>query len=323
MAQSYAPQKPKVTIIIPTYGQEHTILQALDSALAQDYPSLEVLVADDASPDLTQEIVATRQDPRLRYHRNDINLGRVANYRHALYSLATGDWVVNLDGDDFFTDPGFIESAIELTLSDTEILMVSARCRVDSSESSYISDSPGNCIIHGRQVVLKLHVMKEYSFYHMCILYQRQMAMSCDFYRQDIISSDQESLYRLAILGKVAYLDRVIGVWVKHGNNASSSTCISELIKNLNRWNNVYNNCRNPETNQIMVNAIRFKMQLKDAYLYFMTILKKDGAFKTLEYLTQLMKYNFILFLLTITIVLGITIMHPLRIYHSFKSCSI
>src|SRR6202008_1761874 len=99
---------PKVTVMIPTYGQADVILRAVDSALAQDYANLEVVVIDDCSPDTTGAVVAARRATRLPHPRNDRNLGRVANYRHGLYGLARGDWVINLDGDDYFVDAGFV-----------------------------------------------------------------------------------------------------------------------------------------------------------------------------------------------------------------------
>ena len=68
----------KVTIMIPTYNQAVFIREAVDSALAQTYSNLEVIVGDDASTDGTQEIVAKINDPRLKYVRNVCNLGRVA-----------------------------------------------------------------------------------------------------------------------------------------------------------------------------------------------------------------------------------------------------
>ena len=92
--------KLKVTIMIPTYNQAGFIRDAIDSALAQNYPELEVIVCDDASSDETYQVVASIQDRRLKYIRNPINLGRTNNYKNLLHNHAIGDFVVNLDGDD-------------------------------------------------------------------------------------------------------------------------------------------------------------------------------------------------------------------------------
>jgi len=47
---------PKVTIMIATYNQERFIGEAIESAMAQDYPNLEIVVCDDCSTDRTYEI---------------------------------------------------------------------------------------------------------------------------------------------------------------------------------------------------------------------------------------------------------------------------
>jgi len=225
--------------MVPTYGQGHVILRAVDSALAQDYGNLEVIVSDDASPDDTLEIVARRTDPRLTYHRNPVNLGRVANYRHTLYDLASGEWVVNLDGDDYFTDPHFISSAVGLAMSDDRIVIVSARQTTKGASSQTESQLPPEGAIDGRDLLLHLHDAR-YSFTHLSTLYRRAPALSVDFYRADVLSTDLESLFRLACDGRVAYLDRNVGVWVKHGLNASSTRDATLLFQNLSIWPSVF-----------------------------------------------------------------------------------
>ena len=44
--EAATPAEPGVTVVIPTYNRANYLPQALDSVLAQDYPSLEVLVVD-------------------------------------------------------------------------------------------------------------------------------------------------------------------------------------------------------------------------------------------------------------------------------------
>ncbi|MBK8785156.1 MAG: glycosyltransferase family 2 protein [Chitinophagaceae bacterium] len=105
-----------VTIAIPTYNNERYIADAIRSAMAQDYVNLEILIVDDASQDNTEQIVTPFcKDPRVYYFKNEKNIGRVANYHKALYQLAKGEWYLNLDGDDYLTDPSFISKAISWT----------------------------------------------------------------------------------------------------------------------------------------------------------------------------------------------------------------
>ncbi len=57
--------------------------------------------------------------------------------------------------------------------------------------------------------------------------------MDVGFYRKDILSSDFESLYRLMLGGKVAFVDRVVALWRQHGANASATSSYGALIANL------------------------------------------------------------------------------------------
>ncbi len=82
---------PKVTVLIPTFNRARHLRQAIESALRQDYTTLEVIVSDNASTDDTGDVVGQfTADRRLCYHRNDTNLGMIANWRQAMQELATG-----------------------------------------------------------------------------------------------------------------------------------------------------------------------------------------------------------------------------------------
>ena len=59
--------KEKVSVIIPTYNREKTILRALQSVLEQTYTNIEVLVIDDGSTDGTADIINGVDDDRVKY----------------------------------------------------------------------------------------------------------------------------------------------------------------------------------------------------------------------------------------------------------------
>lgn len=106
--------EPLVTVGIPTYNRvERTFPEALASALAQTYPRLEVVVADNASEDGTEAFIAQQQDARLRYHRHPTNIGANANF-NACLDLARGRFFLLLPDDDRLA-PDFITRAVEAT----------------------------------------------------------------------------------------------------------------------------------------------------------------------------------------------------------------
>jgi glycosyltransferase involved in cell wall biosynthesis len=91
-----------VSICIPTYNGAQFLTQCLESACAQTWPELEILVVDDQSSDDTVALaeLAAARDPRVRVVRNPRNLGLVGNWNRCI-ELARGEWVKFLFQDDW------------------------------------------------------------------------------------------------------------------------------------------------------------------------------------------------------------------------------
>lgn len=236
---------PKVSVMIPTYNQSSLLHNAIESALNQTYRNLEVVVADDASTDNTKEIVSCYHDVRLKYFCNDKNIGRVRNYHRALYEYATGDWAVNLDGDDYFIDPRFIEDSINALVSHPGAIMVFAgyyQHHADEHlrEDAFMAGSDIVTEIDGNTFFFSIPRNKT-RLHHLTTIYNRKEAMKIGFYAKDIISADYESLYRLLINHRILYFDRIVGVWLMHGDNISTKNNITAWVDNLDLFPSVYN----------------------------------------------------------------------------------
>ena len=230
---------PRVTILIPTYNQEGTIGRAIRSALDQDFAALEVVVLDDASSDGTGAAArAWWSDPRVRYVRNERNIGRVANYRRGLVEHARGEWVLMLDGDDHLADPSFIREALEAVAraGARPVVFAQAGHRVVFADGRR-GDVDILPPIYGHEQVVPggeyLRLLFDSGFFtHLGSLYRREAAIAADFYTADISSSDMDSFMRLALDGDVLLLNRVAGCWVHHGANASSRLPLDQLEAN-------------------------------------------------------------------------------------------
>jgi glycosyltransferase involved in cell wall biosynthesis len=86
---------PEVSICIPAYNGDQFISQAIESALAQTFTNLEIIVVDDGSKDGTVEIAESYavHDSRVRVYRNAQNLGLPRNWDRCR-DLATGNWIM-------------------------------------------------------------------------------------------------------------------------------------------------------------------------------------------------------------------------------------
>ena len=102
----------KFTIGIPTYNRASILPTAIEAALSQTYQNLEIIVCDNASTDETKNIVASYDDPRLVYIRNDHNIGASRNFARTV-ELATGTFFSWLQDDDLIF-PNFVQRASEI-----------------------------------------------------------------------------------------------------------------------------------------------------------------------------------------------------------------
>jgi succinoglycan biosynthesis protein ExoO len=91
----------RVSILIPAWNAEETILRTLDSAQAQTVSDIEIIVIDDGSTDSTAKLVKSRAlaDPRIQLCQLVKNSGPAAA-RNVGIARATGEWLALLDADD-------------------------------------------------------------------------------------------------------------------------------------------------------------------------------------------------------------------------------
>lgn len=94
----------KFSIIIPNYNKEEYVRDTLDSVFNQTYKNLEVIVVDDGSTDNSINIINEYNVKLLHANRK-----RAGGARNIGIDNATGDYIIFLDSDDYFTNEFVIE----------------------------------------------------------------------------------------------------------------------------------------------------------------------------------------------------------------------
>ena len=92
---------PKISVIVPVYNTEKYLHRCIDSVLAQTYKDFELLLIDDGSKDSSGAICDeyAARDSRVKvFHKEN---GGVSSARNAGLAIASGDWIMHLDGDDW------------------------------------------------------------------------------------------------------------------------------------------------------------------------------------------------------------------------------
>ena len=95
--------KPLISIVMASYNGEKYLRPQLDSLLAQDYPSLEIICVDDASTDDTWALLMSYQakDARIKIIQQSANQGYIATFEKGIHA-ATGDLIALADQDDIW-----------------------------------------------------------------------------------------------------------------------------------------------------------------------------------------------------------------------------
>ena len=124
--------KPKVSIIVPTYNREGYLKECLKSIINQNYPNLEIVVTDDNSTDNTENVVKEyiKKYPFIQYVKNSkYPKGPNGNKNNGLDNV-TGDIIGIFDDDDIL-----VENSLNMMVS--KLLegydMVMGNCKILSN----------------------------------------------------------------------------------------------------------------------------------------------------------------------------------------------
>lgn len=116
-------RKPLVSIGMPVYNGGDFFRCALESLLAQDYGNFELIISDNHSTDSTQEICLdyAARDERIRYFRNQTNLGPKNNFNKVL-ELSQGEYFMWHAHDDL-REPNYISSCLEIMEMNPNVIL--------------------------------------------------------------------------------------------------------------------------------------------------------------------------------------------------------
>lgn len=207
---------PKVSVMIVTYNQVDLIGETIESVVSQDYENLEVVVADDASTDGTQAVIAEYEKKYpgvVKPVFNPVNLNVTGN-SNAAFHACTGELVAVLGGDDIFL-PG----------------KLSAQVRDFSDPAVVMSYHPVDIFIHETGEVVfttntteKERIKDVYDVIAKCgipgassLMVRRSACPDYGFDTRFPVVSDWIFCIEVALKGKIKELPGVYGKYRKHG----------------------------------------------------------------------------------------------------------
>lgn len=90
---------PTITVLMPVFNAEKYIGQAIESILGQTFQDFELVIIDDGSTDHSAEKVTAYDDHRIRFFKNERNLGLVYTLNRGI-EISRGHYIARMDADD-------------------------------------------------------------------------------------------------------------------------------------------------------------------------------------------------------------------------------
>ena len=286
---------PKISVQIPTFNQENFIQDALKSALNQQYENMEVVIADD---NLTNETTVTAQsfltDSRVKYFKNQNNLGRINNYHKSLYDYCNGDWAINLDGDDYFTNDNFFKEALDLISKNEKenITVFQANHNLNKIKKIFRNHKvlgPEAVLIDGPTYFLNYHKVKR--FRHCATIYNRNEALKLNFYSFDCLSTDFNSIAKLFLKGNIIISGKTVAHWRQHSYNESLTLNEKNIEKERSSIGELAQFAKS-YFNEKQIKKWEKKMNAHVITLYIELLTKKPLSFQSLKYTLKNFRWN-------------------------------
>lgn len=203
---------PLVSIMIPAYNAEKTILMALGSLLNQTYSNWQCIVVDDGSTDNTAVIVNSISDKRIRLIKLAVNRGR-GYARQVALEHCDGEYIAMLDADDWYYDYK-LEIQVNALKKYPEVSIVSCGMAITNSEGQIkgVRAIGDNCIkVFSKPTKVPVP--------HAPTMFKKSLANNISYDCKFKLAQDVDFLRRLMLHEKYIMLDKIGYVYEEHRSN--------------------------------------------------------------------------------------------------------
>lgn len=202
---------PKLSIGLPVYNGEQFLPFAIESILAQTFTDFELVISDNASDDGTRDICETfaSQDKRIRYHRNETNIGATQNW-YLVHKVSKARYFASAAHDDVY-EPDYMRACLEVLERDPGVAVCHSRFMAIDERGETIGPIDITCDTTSPLVHERLRALLSVDY--MCLqLYgvMRSEILGRVQEFQGYYMADWNTLAELCLLGKIVEIPEVL-----------------------------------------------------------------------------------------------------------------
>src|SRR5262245_6294879 len=213
-----------ISLGMPVYNSAKYLRHTLDSLLAQDYGNFELLISDNASTDSTRDICLeyAARDKRVRYYRNERNMGMVWN-ENRLLELARGEyfkWAGSYD----FLEPTYLSACKRVLESDPTVVLAYSLARLINEHDETVMIVPEIIDTRRLPTVARVHAViakAKYCAIPFFGLYRAEALRRCRPVLS-VLGNHHVMMLEISVLGAIAVVGEVLF------NRRESVTPVSE-----------------------------------------------------------------------------------------------
>lgn len=221
-----------VSVVIPVYNGEKTILRAIDSILKQSYPNFEIIIVNDGSTDNTKSILNTIKDPRVKVINLDKNIGRSAA-RNLSINKARGEYIAMLDADDY-SYPDRLEKQIAY-MSQHKVSLCGTW--------AYLVDTSGNMTEWQQPTTteeIRKTILRSNTFIHSSIMAKKSIIQEFGGYDENLHCSEDYDLYlKISSKYSVGNIPMILCEYISPSGIKYS--IIEQYYKTKVKWKAIFN----------------------------------------------------------------------------------
>lgn len=204
-----------ITVLMPVYNASAYLKEAIDSVLSQTFKNFELLLINDGSTDNSEEIILSYSDKRIRYFKNEKNLGLIATLNKGIELIET-PYIVRADADDI-NYPERLQTQYDFMEKNPAIALCGSWFEIIGDRIGFVK-----YVENHNEIILKM--LYQCHFCHPTIILRKEMIdiFEIKFDPIFIHAEDYDFFTRIAEKFPVANIQKVLVKYRIHSGSVSA-----------------------------------------------------------------------------------------------------
>lgn len=221
-------EKLLISIILPTYNGAKWIEKAIQSVLAQSFADHEFIIINDCSTDNTEDIILKFKDNRIKYIKNEQNMG-IQRTRNIALAEAQGEYIAEIDQDDEWIDKDKLKKQVEFLNNNIDYILIGTGVIMVNDKGEEIA----RYLMPENDEEIRGKILRMNPFIHSSVMYRADVVKKIGGYTVEKMSEDHDLWLRIGHYGKFKNLQEYCIKYLFNTHGYNSQDKILRLKQNL------------------------------------------------------------------------------------------